>query len=116
MNGEPYALKGARTVRGGEARKRFLLHSPLARGFLYLVATMDWRLSNTMEAAFCVDALEEALARHGEPEIFSSDQDSQFTSFDFTQKLKAAGIRTSMDGKGRWLDNMFVERPWRSLK
>ena len=101
-----------------------ITYIPLARGFLYLVAIIDWssrkvlawRLSNTMEAAFCVDALEEAMERYGKPEIFNSDQGSQFTSFDFTQKLKDAGIRISMDGKGRWLDNVFVERLWRSLK
>ena len=85
---------------------------------------MDWwsrkvlacRLSNTMEAEFCVDTLEEALDRYGRPEIFNSDQGSQFTSTAFTQTLKAAGVRISMDGKGRWLDNVFVERLWRSLK
>jgi putative transposase len=101
-----------------------ITHIPLARGFLYLVAIMDWwsrkvlawRLSNTMEAAFCVNALEEAMDRYGKPDIFNTDQGSQFTSWDFTQKLKGAGIRISMDGKGRWLDNVFVERLWRSLK
>ena len=77
---------------------------------------LAWRLSSTMEAAFCVDALEEAMERHGKPDISNSDQGAPFTSFGFTQKLKAAGIRISMDGKGRWLDNVFVERLWRSLK
>ena len=92
-------------------------------GFLYLVAVMDWasrkvswRLSNTLDARFCVDALHEALERYGPPEIFNSDQGSQFTSVDFTDVLKAAGIRISMDGKGRWIDNVFIERLWRSLK
>ena len=77
---------------------------------------LAWRLPNTMEAGFCVDALEEAKARHGKPEIFNSDQGSQFTSTVFTQALKTAGVRISMDGKGRFLDNIFVERLWRSLK
>lgn len=77
---------------------------------------LAWRLSNTMEAAFCVDTLEEAMERYGKPDIFNADQGSQFTSFDFTQKLKRVGIRISMDGKGRWLDNVFGERLWRSLK
>ena len=97
---------------------------PLQRGFLYLVAVMDWasrtvlswRLSNTLDTSFCVEALREALERYGPPEIFNSDQGSQFTSVDFTDVLKEAGIRISMDGKGRWMDNVFIERLWRSLK
>ena len=97
---------------------------PLQRGFLYLVAVMDWasrkvlswRLSNTLDAHFCVEALHEALERYGPPEIFNSDQGSQFTSVDFTDVLQEAGIRISMDGKGRWMDNVFIERLWRSLK
>ena len=97
---------------------------PLRRGFLYLVAVMDWasrkvlswRLSNTLDASFCVEALHEALERYGPPEIFNSDQGSQFTSVDFTDLLTEAGIRISMDGKGRWMDNVFIERLWRSLK
>jgi putative transposase len=96
----------------------------MGRGFLYLVAIMDWasravlawRLSNTLDADFCVRALEEALARFGRPEIFNTDQGSQFTSAAFTGTLAAAGIRISMDGRGRWLDNVFIERLWRSLK
>ena len=96
----------------------------MRRGFLYLVAIMDWasrrvlswRLSNTMDATFCVEALEEALAIHGRPEIFNSDQGAQFTSTAFTGVLGAAGVRISMDGKGRCMDNVFVERLWRSLK
>jgi len=96
----------------------------MRRGFLYLVAIMDWasrkvlawRLSNTMDAEFCVAALEEAIARHGRPDIFNTDQGSQFTSFAFTTTLKDAGIRVSMDGRGRWMDNVFIERLWRSLK
>jgi putative transposase len=96
----------------------------MTRGFLYLVAIIDWfsravlawRLSNTMDATFCVEALEAALARFGEPEIFNTDQGAQFTSAAFTTRLEAAGIAISMDGRGRWLDNVFVERLWRSLK
>jgi putative transposase len=97
---------------------------PMARGFVYLVAIMDWysrkvlswRVSNTLDASFCVQALEEALETHGAPEIFNTDQGSQFTSEDFTGVLKRHGVRISMDGKGRWVDNVFVERLWRSVK
>jgi putative transposase len=93
-------------------------------GFMYLVAVMDWhsrkvlswKLSNTLDVDFCVDALEEALLRHGTPEIFNTDQGSQFTSHEFTQALKNAGVRISMDGKGRWMDNVFIERLWRTVK
>ncbi len=96
----------------------------MRRGFLYLVAVMDWasrkvlawRLSNTMDADFCVAALEGAIARYGKPGIFNTDQGSQFTSFAFTNTLKGADIRISMDGRGRWMDNVFIERLWRSLK
>ena len=95
---------------------------PMRRGFLHLVTIMDWfsrkvlawRLSNTMDADFCVTALEEAIARFGKPEIFNTDQGSQFTCFANT--LKDADIRISMDGRGRWMDNVFIERLWRSLK
>ena len=98
--------------------------SPVRRGFLYLVAIMDWasrhvlawRLSNTLDAGFCTDALDEALAAYGTPEIFNTDQGSQFTSFAFTARLREAGIRISMDGRGRCMDNIFIERLWRSLK
>ena len=96
----------------------------MRKGFLYLVAIMDWhsrkvlswRLSNSLDAAPCVEALEEALANYGTPEIFNSDQGCQFTSEDFTDVLKDNGIKISMDGKGRWMDNVFIERLWRSLK
>jgi putative transposase len=96
----------------------------MAKGFVYLVAIMDWysrkvlswRLSNTMESDFCVDALEEAIHRYGAPEIFNTDQGAQFTSEAFTGVLKAAEIKISMDGKGRWVDNVMVERLWRSVK
>jgi putative transposase len=97
---------------------------PMARGFVYLAAVVDWfsrrvlswRVSISLEAAFCVEALEEALARHGRPEIFNTDQGSQFTSHDFTSVLLKAGIAISMDGRGAWRDNVFVERLWRSIK
>ncbi|WP_046867640.1 DDE-type integrase/transposase/recombinase, partial [Microvirga massiliensis] len=97
---------------------------PMARGFVYLAAVVDWvsrrilawRLSITLEAAFCIEALEEALARYGRPEIFNTDQGSQFTSHDFTGVLLKNAIVISMDGKGAWRDNVFVERLWRSIK
>ena len=97
---------------------------PIGKGFLYLVAVIDWasravlswRLSNTLDASFCVEALEEALARRGKPAIFNTDQGSQFTDEHFTAVLAAQGVRISMDGKGRWIDNVFVERLWRSVK
>jgi putative transposase len=96
----------------------------MARGFVYLVAIVDWfsrrvlawRLSITLSADFCIEALEEALERHGKPEIFNSDQGSQFTSADFIKVLKDAEIAISMDGKGAWRDNVFVERLWRTVK
>jgi putative transposase len=103
-----------------------MLHTylPIGRGFLYLVAIIDWasrailawRLSNTMDSSFCVAALGDALAKYGKPEIFNTDQGSQFTSAAFTGALTAAGIKISMDGRGRWMDNVFIERVWRSLK
>ena len=96
----------------------------MAYGFLYLVAILDvasrkvlaWRLSNTMTAEFCVEALEEALHRYGRPEIFNTDQGAQFTSEDWLAPLRTAGVAISMDGKGRWIDNVFIERLWRSVK
>ena len=96
----------------------------MARGFVYLAAVVDWfsrrvlawRVSITLGVAFCLEALEEALARHGRPEIFNTDQGAQFTSHDFTDVLLKAGIAISMDGKGSWRDNVFVERLWRSIK
>ena len=101
-----------------------ITYIPVQRGFLYLIAIMDWatrhvlawRLSNTMESRFCVEALNEAMAKYGKPEIFNTDQGSQFTSFEFTGVLKDAGIAISMDGRGRCMDNIFIERLWRSLK
>jgi putative transposase len=101
-----------------------ITYLPMRRGFLYLVAVMDWatrrvrawRVSNTLEAEFCLEALEEALARFGRPGIFNTDQGSQFTSPRFTGVLQRAGVRISMDGRGRWMDDVFIERLWRSLK
>ena len=120
----PYLLKGMKIGRPNQVWCADITYIPLARGFLYLVAVMDWhsrkvlawRLSNTMDVQFCVDALEEALGRYGSPDIFNTDQGSQFTSWAWTNCLKNAGVRISMDGKGRFLDNIFIERLWRSLK
>ena len=120
----PYLLRGLRIERPDQVWCADLTYIPLARGFLYLVAIMDWssrkvlawRLSNTMDVSFCVEALEEALDRHGPPEIFNTDQGSQFTSWAWTQRLQAAGVCISMDGRGRFLDNIFIERLWRSMK
>ena len=120
----PYLLGGLTIDRVNQVWCSDITYIPLAKGFIYLVAIMDWhsravlawRLSNTLHADFCVEALEEALRRFGRPEIFNTDQGSQFTSTDFTGVLKAHGIRISMDGKGRCMDNIFVERLWRSLK
>ena len=120
----PYLLRELEINRPNQVWCADVTYIPLERGFLYLVAVMDWasrkvlswRLSNTLEASFCVEALDDALARYGPPEIFNTDQGSQFTSLDFTERLQAAGIKISMDGKGRWMDNVFIERLWRSLK
>ena len=120
----PYLLRGLVIDRPNQVWAADITYIPIGRGFLYLVAIMDWasravlswRLSNTMDSAFCVEALEEALARFGRPEIFNTDQGSQFTSAAFTGTLIDAGVRISMDGRGRWMDNVFIERLWRSLK
>jgi putative transposase len=120
----PYLLRGLTIDRPNQVWAADITYLPIGRGFLYLVAIMDWasravlawRLSNTMDVSFCVEALEEALARFGRPEIFNTDQGSQFTSAAFTGVLAAAGVRISMDGRGRWMDNVFIERLWRSLK
>ena len=101
-----------------------ITYIPMAQGFMYLVAILDWhsrrvlswRLSNTLETDFCIEALEEALSRHGPPEIFNTDQGAQFTAAAFTAVLKAHQVQISMDGKGRWMDNVFVERLWRTVK
>jgi putative transposase len=120
----PYLLRDMKIERPNQVWCADITYLPLGRGFLYLVAVMDWagravlswRLSNTMDASFCIGALEEALARFGKPEIFNTDQGSQFTSVAFTGVLEKVGIRISMDGRGRWMDNVFIERLWRSLK
>jgi putative transposase len=120
----PYLLRDMTVERANQVWAADITYIPIGRGFLYLVAVMDWssravlswRLSNTMDVAFCVSALEEALARFGRPEIFNTDQGSQFTSAAFTGVLASTGIRISMDGRGRWMDNVFIERLWRSLK
>jgi putative transposase len=120
----PYLLKGLTIDRPNQVWAADVTYIPMAKGFLYLVAIIDWhsrkvlswRLSNTLDAQFCVEALEEALSHHGQPEIFNTDQGAQFTSEAFTAVLQGRGIRISMDGKGRWVDNVFVERLWRSLK
>jgi putative transposase len=120
----PYLLRGVKIDRPDQVWCADVTYIPMPKGFLYLVAIMDWasrkvlawRLSNTMLADFCVAALEEALARYGRPDIFNTDQGSQFTSLEFTGVLINAGVRISMDGKGRFMDNIFCERLWRSLK
>ena len=120
----PYLLRDLSITRPNHVWCTDVTYIPLERGFLYLVVVMDWasrkalswRLSNSLETSFCVEALKEALEIYGPPEIFNTDQGSQFTSLDFTEVLKDAGIEISMDGKGRWMDNIFIERLWRSLK
>ena len=120
----PYLLRGVTVDRPDQAWAMDITYVPMARGFVYLAAVVDWysrrvlawRLYITMEAGFCVEALEEALARHSRPSIFNTDQGSQFTSQEFTAVLLGAGIAISMDGKGAWRDNVFVERLWRSIK
>ena len=120
----PYLLRGLAIERANHVWCADITYIPVSRGFLYLVAVMDWasryvlawRLSNTLDASFCVEALDEALARHDAPEIFNTDQGSQFTSMAFTARLRAAGVCISMDGRGRFMDNIFIERLWRSLK
>jgi len=120
----PYLLRGLHVWRVNQAWAADITYIPMAHGFLYLVAILDWysrcvlawRLSNTLESSFCVDALEDALARHPAPEIFNTDQGAQFTAEAFTGVLRKREIQISMDGKGRCLDNVFVERLWRSLK
>lgn len=120
----PYLLRDMVIDRANQVWAADITYLPMARGFLYLVAIIDWasravlawRLSNSMDVSFCLEALDEGLARFGRPDIFNTDQGSQFTSAAFTGRLEAAGIRISMDGRGRWLDNVFIERLWRSLK
>jgi putative transposase len=120
----PYLLRDLVVERPNQVWCADITYIPMRRGFLYLVAVMDWatrkvlawRVSNTMDVEFCITALEEALEWFGPPDIFNTDQGSQFTSPRFTGVLQAAGVRISMDGRGRWMDNVFIERLWRSLK
>jgi putative transposase len=120
----PYLLRGIEIARPNQVWAMDITYIPMARGFVYLAVVLDWfsrrvlswRVSITMEAAFCVETLEDALARHGKPEIFNTDQGSQFTGAAFTGVLIKNGIAISMDGKGAWRDNVFVERLWRSVK
>jgi len=120
----PYLLRNLTIDRANQVWASDLTYLPMKRGFVYLVAIIDWatrrvlahRLSISMTADFCVDALEEAIAQYGTPEIFNTDQGSQFTSDEFTKVLKANKIEISMDGRGRWIDNVFVERLWKSVK
>lgn len=120
----PYLLRGISVSRANQVWAMDITYIPMARGFVYLCAVVDWasrkilshRISISMDTAFCLEALEEAFERYGQPEIFNTDQGSQFTSEAFTSALKAKNIRISMDGKGSWRDNVFVERIWRSIK
>jgi putative transposase len=120
----PYLLSGLAIERPNQVWASDLTYLPMAHGFMYLVAILDvasrkvlaFRLSNTLTADFCVEALEEAMTKFGRPEIFNTDQGSQFTSDEWIKVLKDAGIAISMDGKGRWIDNVFIERLWRSVK
>lgn len=120
----PYLLRDLKIDRPNQVWATDITYIPMRRGFVYLVAVIDWfsrrvlswLLSNTLTTDFCLDAVREAIARHGTPEIFNTDQGSQFTSTDFTQLIKDNGIKISMDGKGAWRDNVFVERLWKSVK
>jgi putative transposase len=120
----PYLLRGLTITEANHVWCTDITYIPMARGFCYLVAVMDWasrkvlswRLSNTLDTSFCTEALEEAIARYGTPRIFNTDQGSQFTSDEFTKILKKHDIKISMDGKGRWMDNVFIERLWKSVK
>lgn len=120
----PYLLKDLNIDRPNQVWCVDISYIPMRRGFLYLVAIMDWysrkvlswRLSNSMDADFCIEALKEAMAKHGTPEIMNSDQGSQFTGFEWKNALTEAGVKISMDGRGRWIDNRMIERFWRSVK
>ena len=120
----PYRLRSLSMTRPNQVWASDICYIPMAKGFMYLTVIMDWhsrrvvawRVSNTLEAEACLEALDEALTRYGVPEIFNTDQGAQYTSEAFTMVLRAPGITISMDGKGRWVDNVFVERLWRSVK
>ena len=120
----PYLLRSLKVDRPNQAWAMDITYIPMARGFVYLAAVIDWftrrvlswRLSITMETSFCIEAVHEALEKYGAPDVFNTDQGSQFTSEDFTGLLSTAGIKISMDGRGAWRDNVFIERLWRSVK
>lgn len=120
----PYLLRNFKPERANQVWVSDITYLPMARGFCYLVAVMDlysrkilsWQVSNTLDSRFCIQALEEALKRYAKPDIFNTDQGAQFTAATFTNALEQRGVRISMDGKGRWIDNVFIERFWRSLK
>jgi len=120
----PYLLRDLQITEAGHVWCADITYLPLARGFCYLTAIMDWasrrvlswRLSNTLDASFCIEALQEALERYDPPQVFNTDQGAQFTSDGFTGLLASCGVAISMDGRGRWLDNVFIERLWRSVK
>ena len=120
----PYLLRGLAITRPNQVWAMDITYIPMARGFIYLAAVVDWfsrrvlawKLSITMDVSFCIEAVKEALSKNEKPEIFNTDQGSQFTSDDFTGLLRKNGIQISMDGKGRWRDNVFVERVWKSIK
>ncbi len=120
----PYLLRGLEITRANHVWAMDISYIPMRKGFVYLAAVLDWatrrvlswRLSNTLTTDFCLEAVEESLQRYGTPEIFNTDQGSQFTSSDFVELLRHHGIQQSMDGKGRWVDNVFVERLWKSVK
>ena len=120
----PYLLRDMSVTKPRQVYAADITYIPMAKGFLYLAAVIDWksrkvlahRLSNTLDASFCVEAMQQAITRYGAPDVFNTDQGAQFTSEAFTSALTAHGVRISMDGKGRWMDNVYVERLWRSLK
>jgi putative transposase len=120
----PYLLRGLDITEANHVWAMDITYIPMRKGFVYLAAVLDWatrrvlawRLSNSMTTDFCIEAVEEALRRYGKPEIFNTDQGSQFTSTEFVGLLQGQGIRISMDGKGRWVDNVFIERLWKSVK
>jgi putative transposase len=120
----PYLLRGLDITEANAVWCSDITYIPMAKGFCYLVAVMDWasrkvlsfRLSNTLDTSFCIEALEEALRKYGRPDIFNTDQGSQFTSLEFTDVLASNNIRISMDGRGRWRDNIFIERLWKTVK
>jgi len=120
----PYLLRGIEITEANQVWASDITYIPMAKGFCYLVAIMDWasrrvlswRLSNTLDSSFCVEALEEAIEKYGCPTIFNTDQGSQFTAEVFTETLRTRDISISMDGKGRWMDNVFIERLWKSVK